>query len=181
MDGNSTRKSKTGPDFDWEGKIFPPGSLVEAVARSKAEGRSVVFTNGCFDILHLGHLSYLRRARNLGDELVVALNGDESVKKLKGEGRPVNDLETRAAVVASLFFVDRVTWFDEGTPLRIIEQIVPDVLVKGGDWPPESIVGADWVRNNGGRVLSLPYLEGRSTTSLIRKIQAGRKKPPEDG
>ncbi len=131
----------------------------------------MVFTNGCFDILHVGHVRYLKEARGLGDFLVVAMNTDESVRGLKGPDRPVNKEEDRAEVLASLNCVDYVILFGTETPLDLIEKIGPDVLVKGGDWPVEKIVGSRFVLAKGGEVLSLPFHSGHSTTGLIGKIQ----------
>jgi len=139
--------------------------------RLKEEGKKLVFTNGCFDIIHRGHVDYLNRAKALGDYLVVALNSDDSVRRLKGEGRPINKLEDRAFVIANLKAVDFVVSFNEDTPFEIISAIVPDVLVKGGDWSVDQIVGRDIVEANGGKVLSLPYVENYSTTSIINKMK----------
>lgn len=140
--------------------------------RIKEEGKKLVFTNGCFDIIHRGHVDYLNRAKALGDYLVVALNSDESVRRLKGEGRPINKLEDRAFVVANLKAVDFVVSFEEDTPFEIISAIIPDVLVKGGDWKIDEIVGRDIVEANGGKVFSLPYVENYSTTSIINKMKS---------
>ncbi len=131
----------------------------------------MVFTNGCFDILHAGHLDYLERARALGDRLVIGLNSDASVTRLKGPGRPVNALKTRELMLASLMFVDAVVIFDEDTPERLITEVKPDILVKGGDYLAENIVGADFVTAKGGRVEVLPFVDGYSTTSIIEKIR----------
>lgn len=131
---------------------------------------TVVFTNGCFDILHPGHVDYLARARALGSRLVVGLNSDASVTRLKGPGRPVNDQASRALVLAALECVDHVVVFDEDTPLELIRKVRPDVLVKGGDWSVDKIVGRDLVEARGGRVLSLPLLPGHSTTAIIERI-----------
>jgi len=131
----------------------------------------VVFTNGCFDLLHPGHVRYLADARALGDALVVALNSDRSVRLLKGEGRPILNEEERAQVVAALEAVDYVIIFDEETPRGLIAELVPDVLVKGGDWPLDEIVGRQEVEAAGGKVLSLPYVEGSSTTDIIERIK----------
>ena len=130
----------------------------------------VAFTNGCFDILHQGHLDYLARARQMADMLIVGLNTDSSVRRLKGEGRPVNDELSRALMLASLVMVDYVVLFDEETPYNLIKQLQPDLLVKGGDYNPSQIVGADIVKARGGRVLALDFLPGYSTTSIIEKI-----------
>lgn len=131
----------------------------------------VVFTNGCFDILHVGHARYLRDARALGDLLVVGLNSDSSVKRLKGEQRPVVNEDERAELLSSLGVVDYVVMFNDDTPLALIENVAPDVLVKGGDWPPEKIVGSSFVLARGGEVKSLPFHPGKSTTSILERIQ----------
>lgn len=144
-----------------------------ALRQAKRSGKKIVFTNGCFDILHAGHISYLKRARQLGDILVVGLNSDASVKRLKGRERPVNPLDDRMLLLSALECVDYVIPFEEDTPARLIEQVVPDVLVKGGDYRIEDIVGGEFVRKNGGEVMVLPFVEGRSTTAVIRKIQGG--------
>jgi rfaE bifunctional protein nucleotidyltransferase chain/domain len=159
-----------GPAF--ESKIVAPERLAEV-----AEGlrRPVVFTNGVFDILHRGHATYLAEARALGASLVVALNGDDSVRRLgKGADRPVNPLPDRLALVAALESVSLVSWFDEDTPLELILALRPDVLVKGGDWPVEQIVGAPEVRGWGGTVHSIPFRFERSTSSLLDRIRAAR-------
>jgi D-beta-D-heptose 7-phosphate kinase/D-beta-D-heptose 1-phosphate adenosyltransferase len=139
--------------------------------RLRENGAKVVFTNGCFDILHPGHARYLSQARSLGDVLVVAVNSDRSVRAIKGDKRPVMPEAARTELVAALAFVDGVLIFDEDTPLKVIEHLVPDVLVKGGDWKEEDIVGADVVKKAGGKVTTIPFEEGYSTTSLIDKIQ----------
>lgn len=154
---------------DYEQKIVAPAQLVE---RASGLARPLVFTNGCFDILHRGHTTYLAQARALGAALVVALNTDASVKRLgKGEDRPINPLENRLAVMAALQAVDLVTWFDEDTPLQRILQLRPDVLVKGGDWVPDQIVGAAEVRGWGGQVHSIPFLHQTSTTATLARIR----------
>jgi len=137
-------------------------------------GYKIVFTNGCFDIIHRGHVELLKFARSLGDVLVVGLNDDESVRRLKGKNRPINTLEDRAFVLLSIRWVDFVVPFSEDTPERIIREISPDVLVKGGDYRIEDIAGADFVLSRGGRVEIFNYLEGYSTTSIIKKIWEGR-------
>jgi rfaE bifunctional protein nucleotidyltransferase chain/domain len=137
--------------------------------------RRVVFTNGCFDILHRGHVTYLEEARRLGDCLVVGLNSDASVRSLKGPERPMNDEQSRARVLAALGCVDHVVLFGEDTPLRLITALMPDVLVKGGDWPVEKIVGAEEVMAAGGGVLSIPLVGDFSTTALIERIQQSKK------
>lgn len=131
----------------------------------------IVFTNGCFDILHLGHVDYLIKARKLGDTLIVGINSDSSVKKLKGETRPVNNEQARVLLLASLEFVDFVIIFNEETPLELIKSINPDVLVKGGDYTVETVVGADYVLNYGGKVEIIPFLEGFSTTQIIQNLK----------
>ncbi len=145
--------------------------LIGIAAEGRARGERIVLTNGCFDILHAGHVSYLEEARSLGDQLIVAVNDDASVARLKGPERPVTPLADRMAVLAGLAAVDWVVPFAEDTPLRVIEQVVPDVLVKGGDWPLDEIVGAEIVTAAGGEVRSLAFKEGRSTTDLIRRIR----------
>ena len=140
--------------------------------RKTHEEQIVVFTNGCFDILHAGHVKYLREAAKLGEVLVVGLNSDASVKRLKGESRPVNSQEDRAEVLCALGFVDYVVIFEEDTPLELIKVIQPDVLVKGGDYTRENVVGADFVMARGGELFLIPFVEGKSTTGIIRKIEA---------
>lgn len=130
-----------------------------------------VFTNGCFDILHSGHVQYLNEARALGDKLIVGLNSDLSVKRLKGEERPINTEDDRKFVLENLKAVDEVVIFGEDTPLELIELIKPDVLVKGGDWPIEKIVGHDFVTSSGGEVISLSFKDGYSTTSVLEQIK----------
>jgi rfaE bifunctional protein nucleotidyltransferase chain/domain len=155
----------------FETKICPPELLS---ARAAALPHPLVFTNGCFDILHRGHVTYLAQARALGAAMVVALNTDASVKRQgKGEDRPMNPLEDRLAVMAALGSVDLVTWFDEDTPIARIVEARPDILVKGGDWTPDNIVGAAEVRGWGGEVHSIPFAVERSTTALIRRIRHG--------
>ena len=155
-------------------KVKSLAAVVRAVRRAQAAGRRVVFTNGCFDLLHRGHTRYLEQARALGDLLVVAINGDASVRTLKGRGRPVVPAEERAEVLAALAAVDLVLIFDDLTPARVIHAVRPDVLVKGGDWPISQIVGADFVQSRGGIARSLPYVDGASTTELIRRVLARR-------
>jgi rfaE bifunctional protein nucleotidyltransferase chain/domain len=154
-----------------ESKIFDPLSLTDAVHRWQVAGEKIVFTNGCFDLLHYGHVHYLCQARDLGDRLVIGLNSADSVRRLKGPTRPINDDRTRAYLLAALEFVDAVVVFGEDTPLDLIQRLHPDVLVKGGDWAVEQIVGFDLVMSRGGRVLSLPYITGYSTTSIEEKIR----------
>lgn len=151
-------------------KIKNSSTLATILARLKNKGKRVVFTNGCFDILHAGHIEYLKKARGMGDILVVGLNSDRSVRQLKGKKRPINKEADRAKVLAALYFVDYVTVFNDRTPERLIKELRPDILVKGGDWKVSDIVGADFVRSRGGRVVSIGFVKGYSTTSLIRKI-----------
>jgi rfaE bifunctional protein nucleotidyltransferase chain/domain len=151
-------------------KVKSLAAAVRAVRKAQAAGRRAVFTNGCFDLLHRGHIRYLEQARSLGDLLVVAVNSDASVRQLKGPGRPAVPAAERAEVLAALAAVDLVLVFDELDPGRVIRAVRPDVLVKGGDWPVDKIVGADFVRSAGGSVRSLPYLKGASTTGLIRRL-----------
>lgn len=153
----------------FESKICPPGQLTVSAA---ALARPLVFTNGCFDILHRGHVTYLAQAAALGASLVVALNSDASVKRLgKGDDRPVNALADRLAVMAALECVSLVTWFDEDTPLQRILDCRPEILVKGGDWPVDKIVGCSEVRGWGGSVHSIPFIHQKSTTALLEKIR----------
>jgi rfaE bifunctional protein nucleotidyltransferase chain/domain len=133
--------------------------------------KKIVFTNGCFDILHVGHLRYLTEARALGDRLVVGLNSDSSVRLLKGEERPIISEDERREMLLGLKPVDQVIIFSEETPLNLIKEVKPDILVKGGDWSVDQIVGSDFVIARGGQVLSLPFHEGRSSTNIIKKIK----------
>ena len=151
-------------------KILDRRQMVEERRRLRAREETLVFTNGCFDLLHPGHLRYLKEARGLGDRLVVAVNADDTVRRLKGPGRPLTSLDERMELLAALECVDYVVGFDEETPFEIVEAIVPDVLVKGGDWTPDRIVGRETVEGAGGRVLSLPYAPGYSSSELIERI-----------
>ena len=172
MSGEGGKTIHTLPPF--EAKICSPD---EAAARAAALSRPLVFTNGVFDILHRGHVTYLAQARALGASLVVALNTDASVRRLgKGDDRPINRLEDRAAVIAALEAVSLVTWFDADTPLELIKILKPEVLVKGGDWAAGDIVGAAEVRGWGGTVHSIPFLHQRSTTALLAAVRGGTKK-----
>lgn len=140
--------------------------------KATCHGKQVVFTNGCFDVLHAGHVRYLNEAKSLGDVLVLGLNSDDSVRGLKGPERPINNQHDRAEVLLGLRAVDYVCLFSEDTPLKLIKTIVPDILVKGGDWQPKDIVGSDVVLENGGQVKSLQFAEGRSSTDVIEKIKS---------
>lgn len=155
-----------------ESKIVSLSEAQALVNKWKASGEKVVFTNGCFDILHSGHLQYLSEASTLGQKLVVGLNSDSSVKILKGPERPINNEISRAQMLAALFFVDLVVLFEEETPKNLIETITPNILVKGGDYNINTIVGADHVLKNGGEVLPLSFVEGYSSTNIINKIKS---------
>ena len=146
-------------------------SLKKMVNSWQAAGKKVVFTNGVFDLLHIGHITYMAKAAELGDKLIIGLNSDSSVKRIKGENRPVNDQNNRAALLAALFFVDAVVVFDEDTPLNLITALMPDILVKGADYSIENIVGAKEVIANGGEVKTIDFVEGYSSTSIIEKIR----------
>ncbi len=152
-------------------KIFKDWKQLSQVIGSIRSGKKIVFTNGCFDILHVGHIHYLKEARDLGDFLVLALNSDVSVRKLKGSERPLQNEEDRAEILAALECISFVTIFGEPTPLEIIKVVRPDILVKGGDWAPEKIVGHEFVSSYGGETKSLRFVEGRSTTSIVEKIK----------
>lgn len=157
------------------GKVVSQESLINERERMRSAGRKVVFTNGCFDLLHPGHIRYLQQARALGDALIVALNSDASVRRLKGEGRPILKQDERAEVMAALAVVDFVTIFEEETPRELIAQVLPDILVKGGDWAIDTIVGREEVEAAGGRTLSLAFIEGISTSDIIKRILASEK------
>ena len=158
------------PNNDMQPKQLTQDEALLRVQSWQSEGNRVVFTNGCFDILHAGHVRYLTAARGLGDRLIVGLNTDASVRRLKGPNRPVSCGEDRAEVLGALAVVDAVTLFDDDTPEKLIEMLLPDILVKGADWPLEKIVGASAVLKNGGSVLTVPLLEGRSTSGIIETI-----------
>jgi rfaE bifunctional protein nucleotidyltransferase chain/domain len=153
-------------------KVKNHDELREIVEDLKAAGKKIVFTNGCFDIMHTGHARYLQLAKSYGDVLIVAVNSDESVRRIKGPKRPILPQAERAEMLASLAVVDYVTVFEEEDPSRVIAELMPDVLVKGGDWAVEEIVGRDIVETNGGKVYSIPYIEGASTTGIIERILA---------
>lgn len=151
-------------------RVLPLGELLRQVRRLRRQGKRIAFTNGCFDLLHVGHLSYLERVKAAADVLVVGVNSDASVRRLKGARRPVVPARERAALVAGLKPVDFVTLFPEPTPRRLICAIRPALLAKGGDWKGKEIAGAKEVRSWGGRVLILPYLKGHSTTAILRRV-----------
>lgn len=151
-------------------KIKNARTLASILKRYRSRGKKIVFTNGCFDILHVGHIDYLERAKKMGDILVIGMNSDNSVRRLKGPSRPVNRQGDRARVLASLECVDFLTIFNEPTPAALIEKLSPDILVKGGDWKSRDIVGGDFVKSYGGKVVSLKFVKGYSTTGLLKKI-----------
>jgi len=144
---------------------------IEIINRIKAERKKIVFTNGCFDLLHVGHIRYLAQAKKLGDFLIIGLNSDSSVKELKGEDRPINSFEDRASLLSAIESVDLVVMFEEQTPENLIKDIVPDILVKGGDYNIEDIVGYQTVMQNGGQVKTLSFYDGYSSTNYINKIK----------
>ncbi|PLK43108.1 D-glycero-beta-D-manno-heptose 1-phosphate adenylyltransferase [Emticicia sp. TH156] len=154
-----------------ESKILNKEEAQEQIKEWQSEGQKIVFTNGCFDIVHLGHIDYLEKARNLGDKLVLGLNTDASVSRLKGPSRPVVNEYARARMMSALAFVDAVILFDEPTPQELIETLCPDILVKGNDYSIENIVGADFVIGRGGEVKTISLVDGYSTTSIIKKIK----------
>jgi D-beta-D-heptose 7-phosphate kinase/D-beta-D-heptose 1-phosphate adenosyltransferase len=151
-------------------KITDVEKLVPRLSMLRKSGRKIVFTNGCFDILHVGHVRYLAAARSEGDLLVIGLNSDASVRSIKGEKRPIVTQDQRAEVLASLEFVDYVVFFDEPEPLLLIEMLKPDVLVKGEDWTEENIVGSDFVKSKGGKVVRIKFVDETSTSGIIEKI-----------
>ncbi|MES2428493.1 MAG: D-glycero-beta-D-manno-heptose 1-phosphate adenylyltransferase [Bacteroidota bacterium] len=152
-------------------KICDLPTLKSKVEFWQLEGEKVVFTNGVFDLLHIGHITYMAKAADLGDRLIVGLNADSSVKRLKGDDRPVNDQVNRAALLAALFFVDGIVIFEEDTPIDLISTLLPDILVKGADYTIDNIVGAKEVLANGGEVKTIDLIEGYSSTSIIQKIR----------
>jgi D-beta-D-heptose 7-phosphate kinase/D-beta-D-heptose 1-phosphate adenosyltransferase len=163
-------------------KIVSRAALGRRLAELRRAGKRIVFTNGCFDLIHPGHVRYLRAARRLGDVLVVGLNTDRSAQRLgKGPGRPFVAERDRAEILAALEMVDIVALFDEDTPLELIRRVQPDVLVKGGDWTADRIVGADLVRARGGKVRSLPFADGYSTTELVKRIRKAGHRSPATG
>ena len=152
-------------------KIVAQGEARTQVRKWQQAGKRVVFTNGCFDLIHLGHVDYLEKARMLGDKLVIGLNTDDSVSRFKGPQRPLQDQNSRARVLAALQFVDLVVFFNDDTPLKLISELLPDILVKGSDYLADNIVGADVVKNNGGVVKTLDFIPGYSTTRIVEKIK----------
>jgi len=159
--------------YPWivRGKLKSLEEIQSITAQAKASGKKIVFTNGCFDILHRGHLHVLREAKALGDLLIVAVNTDSSVRRIKGPSRPVVSEVGRAELIAALEMVDYVTLFDDPDPCRLIDALHPDVLAKGGDWGRDGVVGAEIVERNGGRVAIIPYLKGYSTTEIIERVR----------
>ena len=152
-------------------KILDRKILKEKLDKLRSKGKKIAFTNGCFDILHVGHVRYLRAAKKTADVLVLALNSDTSVRSIKGEKRPLVPESERAEVLAALEFIDFVTIFPELTPLELINYLKPDILIKGGDWPENKVVGRDDVKKWGGRVILIPEVEGKSTTNIVEKIE----------
>lgn len=152
-------------------KIIPGTKIADISSKLHESARKIVFTNGCFDIIHAGHVTYLAQAKALGDVLILGLNSDASVKRLKGDNRPINNEQDRALVLAALSSVDYVLIFEEDTPYNLIKLVQPDILVKGGDWQPSEIVGSDLVLARGGEVLSLKFVEGLSTTGILQKLR----------
>jgi D-glycero-beta-D-manno-heptose 1-phosphate adenylyltransferase len=151
--------------------IYGQDEFINIRKKLREQNKKLVFTNGCFDILHRGHIEYLEQAKSLGDYLVIGLNSDESVKRIKGETRPVNNEKDRAYVLDSLRVIDAVILFTEDTPYNLIKEIIPEFLVKGGDWKEDEIVGADIVKKAGGKVISLKFVDNYSTTGTINKLK----------
>ena len=164
------------PQPDPTRKMLAPEALAARLDGLRRAGKTVVFTNGCFDLLHVGHVHTLTQAKACGDVLVVAVNSDASVRRLKGASRPIVDQHGRMTLLAALEAVDYVAVFDDDTPLALIRRLRPHVLVKGGDWQPDEIVGKAVVERDGGRVVTVPYREGSSTTRLIERILAAEKR-----
>ena len=159
-------------------KIQKPNDLIKIRQVLKQAGKKVVFTNGCFDLVHGGHISLFRRAKKLGDVLIVALNTDASVRKVKGPSRPIFPLKERLEILEAIEVIGYLTWFSEETPQKIIASLLPDILVKGGDWKPEQVVGKKEVEEAGGRVVIIPYLKGHSSSAIIRKVLKKTHFPP---
>jgi D-glycero-beta-D-manno-heptose 1-phosphate adenylyltransferase len=180
MNRNNYKQMKYSKHAHLQRKIFQPDEtdrIRRMIHYQRFHSRRIAFTNGCFDILHAGHIDYLSRAADEADVLIVGLNTDDSVRRIKGKNRPVNDQEARASLLAALSFVDAVVLFEEDTPAQLISAILPDVLIKGDDWAADDIVGADVVRKHNGRVLTLPLLKGYSTSNLIQKIKESLETP----
>ncbi|MBW1709149.1 MAG: D-glycero-beta-D-manno-heptose 1-phosphate adenylyltransferase [Deltaproteobacteria bacterium] len=156
--------------FDYRDKIMTWEQAKETIAARKKTGQKIVFTNGCFDLLHLGHLRYLAYARNLGDFLVIGLNSDRSTREIKGPARPITPEEQRAEILTGLSIVDAVVIFDQPDPLQLITLLKPDVLVKGGDWPLDKVIGREVVEKNGGTVMTIPLTPDVSTTAIINRV-----------
>jgi D-beta-D-heptose 7-phosphate kinase/D-beta-D-heptose 1-phosphate adenosyltransferase len=157
---------------DASGKVRSADSLLGEIERHRKQNKTIVFTNGCFDVLHRGHVEYLQFCRRQGDVVVVGLNSDGSVKTIKGPDRPINNQHDRAAVLAALEAVDYVTIFDEPTPLRLIREVRPDVLVKGEDWAQKGVVGREFVESYGGKVALAPLVQGKSSSATIEKVKS---------
>jgi len=155
-------------------KILSRKELVSKISQHKARNRKVAFTNGCFDIVHIGHIGLFYKASIVSDIVVVAINSDASVSKLKGKSRPVIGQEERAEIIASIQYVDYVTIFDELTPIDLIKDVKPDILIKGGDWSKDDIVGSDFVKSIGGKVINSFYVEGKSSSNIISNIKPGK-------
>lgn len=153
-----------------ESKVVSLLKLKAIVTKLKARKKRIVFTNGCFDIVHIGHVKYLEKASHFGDILIVGINSDRSIKNIKGPKRPIVEQSDRARVIAGLGCVDYVSVFDEATPIKLIKAIKPDVLVKGADWELNKMVGADYIKSYGGKAVSIPLVKGRSTSNIIRRI-----------
>ena len=154
-----------------QSKILSVTALKSQLEKWRSENEKIVFTNGCFDLLHLGHVDYLAKARDLGDRLVVGLNSDASIKRIKGSSRPIKDEQSRAALLAGMTYVDAVVLFDEETPLGLISMVLPDHLVKGGDYTIKDIVGHEIVLNNKGKVFTIDFVDGYSSSALIEKVK----------
>ncbi|PKL86361.1 MAG: D-glycero-beta-D-manno-heptose 1-phosphate adenylyltransferase [Ignavibacteriae bacterium HGW-Ignavibacteriae-1] len=155
--------------------LYESEDLAKILQEKSEQGKKIVFTNGCFDILHAGHVKYLEQSKKLGDVLVIGLNSDDSVRRLKGDSRPVNNQMDRAIVLSALRAVDYVCFFDEDTPLELIMQLKPDIITKGGDYTVTDVVGGEFVINNGGEVVIIELVEGKSTTSTIQRLNATKQ------
>jgi len=157
------------------GKIKGIATITRIASRLRKTGKKVVFTNGCFDIIHKGHLDLLKKAKALGEVLIVGLNSDSSVKKIKGATRPITGEKNRAFVLSCISFVDYITIFSQPTPLEIIKAVKPDILVKGGDWKVDDIVGGDFIDKRGGKIISIPLTKGYSTSNIIERVYKKKK------